>query len=449
MAGWTEAELRAAVRAYLEMLNAEQSDDAYSKADVRRRLQDGPLRGRSNPSIEYRMRNISSVLAAHRQPTIKGYLAAANVGEAVSRALWQIIREERRGAGQERHAVTSSPAYDSSDSARRPPMVYFNIGWMDRYAGVFPDDETKGAHGYLKHHQHGAEAFNFSATEAGTVRGYRPPGARERTNITHMGAARGASDISNALVVWLAREPGSHKALIVGWYRNATVFKVAREGEIRINGETISYSAEAQASDATLVPTVLRTFQVRSSRTNPGAGFGQKPTWYGAESVDKEVWAYVRSYGSERRNSPTPASKIPPRNLDPELRRKVEKAAVAHATSYYKELYGTACIVRSVEAEAKGWDLEVFAGLEPLLVEVKGLMNSTLVCELTPNEYEKMMLDEYRRRYVVYIVNNALAESPAVPVASVFEYTDEKRWATADGRHLVITPKTAAVLSCR
>ncbi|MGT2465038.1 DUF3883 domain-containing protein [Mesorhizobium atlanticum] len=190
-------------------------------------------------------------------------------------------------------------------------------------------------------------------------------------------------------------------------------------------------------------------FKFRSSRTKPAAGFGQKPTWYGAESIDKEVWAYIRSYGSERRDPPPPTATKPPKNLDPELRRKVEKAAVAHATTYFRELYGPRCIVRSVEVEAKGWDLEVFAGPEPLLIEVKGLLNSALVCELTPNEYEKMMLDEYRRRYVVYIVNNALAEPPAVPIASVFEHVEGEKWATADGRHLIITPKTAAVLSCR
>ncbi|MGT2465037.1 hypothetical protein ACVOMV_06020 [Mesorhizobium atlanticum] len=118
-------------------------------------------------------------------------------------------------------------------------------------------------HGYLKVHQHGAEAFNFAKTEAGTVRGYRPPGGREQINITKMGAARGAPHIGNALVVWLAKEPGSGKTLIVGWYRNATVFRAARDGDININGETISYSAEATASDATLVPLPLRTFQVQ------------------------------------------------------------------------------------------------------------------------------------------------------------------------------------------
>jgi hypothetical protein len=350
-----------------------------------------------------------------------------------------IVEEKHDGRGKRNGEVKST---------RQPPIIYFNIGWMERYAGFSKDDETKGGHGFLKEHQHGGEAFNFFVSEAGTMRGHRPPGASERTNITKMGAANRAGQIDGALVVWLAKEPASKRALIVGWYRNATVFRVARDGGIDMGGERIHYSAEAAEGDVVLLPPLMRTFQVESSRTNPGAGFGQKPTWYGSEAVNRLVWAYIRTHGSERSIRPRSSQPNPPKNLDPELRRKVEKAAVAHATAYYRKLYGPTCLVESVEPYAKGWDLEIFVGHQPLLVEVKGLMNSRLICELTPNEYEKMMFLEHRPRYIVYVVNNALAELPAVPLASIFEHAGGKRWVTDDGRELVITPTTAAVLSC-
>jgi hypothetical protein len=54
--------------------------------------------------------------------------------------------------------------------------------------------------------------------------------------------------------VWLAKEPASGRALIVGWYCNAAVFRVARDGGIDIDGERIRYSAEAAVGDATLLP---------------------------------------------------------------------------------------------------------------------------------------------------------------------------------------------------
>jgi len=327
------------------------------------------------------------------------------------------------------------------------PIIYFNIGWMKRYAGVVDDDETQGGHGYLKGHRHGGESFNFSKCKDGKVRGHRPPGSSEKTNITKMGVDKKAAEISGALVVWIAKEPASGRSLIVGWYRNATVYREARSSNITLNGHEIFYSAEVAASDAVLLPPLIRTFQVASSRTNPGAGFGQKPTWYGAEEVDKRVWDYIRAYDSRRHSSTKPTKKSPFKNFDPELRRKVEKAAVAHAIAYFTELYGRNAL-ESVESYAKGWDLEVVAGQERLLVEVKGLTNSELVCELTPNEYKKMMLPVHRASYIVYVVNNALAEPPAVPIASIFKHASGKRWVTDDGRELIITPKTAAVLSC-
>src|SRR5258708_5182596 len=80
---------------------------------------------------------------------------------------------------------------------------------MKSYAGPAPDDQTIGAHGYLDDHPHGHESFNFVPTEDGTVCGYRPPGDREQTHVTRMGAASIAAAIDGALVVWLAKEPGS------------------------------------------------------------------------------------------------------------------------------------------------------------------------------------------------------------------------------------------------
>ncbi|MBU8545794.1 MULTISPECIES: protein NO VEIN domain-containing protein [Roseomonadaceae] len=340
-----------------------------------------------------------------------------------------------------------------AQAGANPPIIYFNIGWMKRYAGTAPDDKTIGAHAYLNNHRYGDESYNFAPTAYGTVRGHRPPGSHEKTNITRMGAARTDAEIKGALVVWLAKEPGTRRTLIVGWYMNATVFREGRDGTVDLNDKRINYTAEARADGATLLPPIARTFEVQSSRLRPGSGFGQKPTWYGAEVVDKRVWSYIQTYGQSKEKqliSKTSAgNKTPPKNFDPELRRKVEKAAVEHAIGYYKAEFGGSCIVKSVETAAKGWDLEVYNSSDPLLVEVKGLLNAELVCELTANEYEKMMRPANRRSYVVYVVNNALVAPPAIPIASIFRY-DEVRdhWFTADGRMLVITKKTAAVLSC-
>lgn len=329
------------------------------------------------------------------------------------------------------------------------PVIYFNIGWMESYNGMKSSDLTTGAHGYLKHHKHGAEAFNFSRSPDGQVRGYRPPGARQQISIERLGAARGADHVGGVLVVWMARIPRSKTTVIVGWYEDATVYRRDREHEIEVDGEKISYSAVTTYKKATLVPSILRTYQIRSSRTNPGAGFGQNPTWYGVEQVDDSVRSYVQEYRRRlTRARRTSQTLVPPKNTDPELRRRVEKRAIEHATAYYAKLSGSAALVRSVETEAKGWDLEVELEATTLFVEVKGLLGSTLRCELTPNEYEKMMLPENRDHYVVYVVNNALAEAPEIPLVSVFRLGAGEKWVTEDGRKLLIEQRLGAVLSC-
>ncbi|HEV7277074.1 MAG TPA: DUF3883 domain-containing protein [Devosiaceae bacterium] len=329
-----------------------------------------------------------------------------------------------------------------------PPIIYFNIGWMKHYAGADADDPTIGGHGWLADHEHGLECFNFLPTKAREVQGYRPPGTRDTINIDRLGAKPGDDTLDGVLVVWLAREPGSGKTLVVGWYRDATVYREAQTGQFHLDGMESEYSVKALKDHATLVPVSMRSFQVPSSRTAPGEGFGQKPTWYGAPAVDKRVWAYVNGWDNAKKQAEPTKGKRPPRNSDPELRRKVEKAAVLHAWRYYEAKYGQGC-VESVEPYGRGWDLEVRSGDVEWLVEVKGLLNAYLTCELTPNEYEKMCAPEYCAKYVVYVVNNALAEEPQAPVPSVFIWTSGGTWRTEDGRELQVVEKVAAVLSCK
>jgi len=443
LADWTDEELRAAVRAYLDMLTLQDRGEPYSKTETRRRLRGGALKERSDPSIEYRMRNISAVLARHGRGTLKGYLAAGNAGKGVAERLWALISEADANPAK---STQTSKRTGASLPTKQPPLVYFNVGWMKHYAGQDPEDPTIGAHGYLQTHDHGAECFNFAERKDGMLRGYRPPGAREKTNINRLGASSKDEKIDGVTVVWLAREPATGRSLVVGWYRNATVYRKARDSGFDFNGERHGYSAEAQANDCRLLAPVARTFRVASSRKPGDGGFGQKPTWYGSPKVDKRVWDYIRSIELGRSFKP-PSN--PPKNHDPELRRKVERNAVEHAISYYKAVYGNDCPVVSVEKDAKGWDLEVFCSAKPLLVEVKGLFRDALICELTPNEYEKMKSPEHRKRYVVYVVNNALAEPPAAPIPSIFEYVSPGVWRTQDGRELKIAERMSAVLTCK
>jgi 5-methylcytosine-specific restriction protein A len=105
--GWTEGELRASVGAYLEMLSLEQAGTSFSKAEYRRALRAGPLASRIEPSIEYRMRNVSAALEELCLPWIVGYRPAKTVGNKVKDHIHELLRE----AGWPRLISRSQPKH--------------------------------------------------------------------------------------------------------------------------------------------------------------------------------------------------------------------------------------------------------------------------------------------------------------------------------------------------
>ncbi len=80
---WSDDEIEAATAAYLEMLEHQENSKTYSKAEYRRKLIAGPLKGRSESSVEYRMQNISATLEELCMPILQGYPPAKNVGNRV------------------------------------------------------------------------------------------------------------------------------------------------------------------------------------------------------------------------------------------------------------------------------------------------------------------------------------------------------------------------------
>ncbi len=91
---WTDAELDATVRAYLQMLQLELQGESYSKADYRRELLIDPLARRTAGSIEYRMQNISALRDEMGLEWIRGYKPARNVGTEIKRRLAAAMREQ-------------------------------------------------------------------------------------------------------------------------------------------------------------------------------------------------------------------------------------------------------------------------------------------------------------------------------------------------------------------
>jgi len=98
MVSWTDEELQAAVDAYLWMRDQERAGLPFVKKRVYRDLVE--RYGRTTGAWEYRMQNISSVLAELGETIISGLMPAKNVGPTATSKLIQIIRD--KDAGKER-----------------------------------------------------------------------------------------------------------------------------------------------------------------------------------------------------------------------------------------------------------------------------------------------------------------------------------------------------------
>jgi hypothetical protein len=315
---------------------------------------------------------------------------------------------------------------------------------MIDYRGVSDDDPTLGGHGYLKKNKLGHEAWNFAPLR-NRVYGYVPRSAR--INLKHLGGNSSADSVGGVTVAWIARNPRNGTTYIVGWYTDATVYQgnehivLSRKG-----GFDVGYQIVAPAENAVLLPIERRLFTIPTEKKK--GNLGQSPIWYGgSDEFRTATWEYIGNGGILKAR---PGSRTK-RQADPEARKKIELAAIRHATQFYESKEGGSRTVNSVEKDGAGWDLTVSAGNgEILKVEVKGLSGTDLVVELTPNEYTQMRSSEHRAHYVIYVVTEAGTQKARRHVFLHDQENSKGRnlvWVAVDGRILKIQERTGARLS--
>ena len=328
-----------------------------------------------------------------------------------------------------------------------PSMVFFHVGWMKRYQGPDDDDPTIGPHRHLQSNRFGHECFNFFPRN-GKCYGYVPTGI----NISKLGASRSAKFIDNVVCVWIAKDPERNARVIVGWYKEGSVFRsndhpIIPSGN-RLDEQGIEYGAAAAETKCVLIPVPRRTFEIPTRHRVEG-GLGQSTVWYGGNAkFRKKVWDYINNW-EERKNTKKPRSGVRRntgggRNLNPELRKKVETTAVDLATQFFRSEEGGGYDVVSKEKDGLGWDIEAsHPDRATLLIEVKGLSGNKVSVELTPNEYKQMMKKKNRKRYVLFVVTNCLG---ARQLAHDYRFNNG-HWSDADGSVLKIRERIGAV--CR
>ena len=314
------------------------------------------------------------------------------------------------------------------------PLVLFNIGWMRRYRGQTGTDRIINGGQYILDNETGGEIRNFLPAGRHLYGYVQPPG--DRMNLERLGATDGADHADGVTIVFTATRPEGGR-VVVGWYRNARVWRDQQRRGDRI------YFARALREDCTLLDVEERVLPVPSAgRPSVTWGMGQSNVRYvDEEDEDQEFIQTLLQY----MESP-PDFEVAggdggaPRQLDPVRRARVERAAVDCVIAHYEAL-GFQC--DSVEADNRGWDLEVTRGAVRLVVEVKGCSGDSRQVELTPNEYAAMGHPRIREMYRLAVVTRALEEEQRRLSMVRYNGSDDT-WRDQDGQLVRVKELTGA-----
>jgi hypothetical protein len=282
-------------------------------------------------------------------------------------------------------------------------ILFANIGWMTHYRGNNKKDQIVGGGSYRNDDKH--EAFNFLPISDKCL-GYVQPVKWGKIDLSRIDKNSADNDsLNDVLVVWIAKHPSAGGTYIVGWYKNATVYKTFQESNA-LERNKYGFNICAKTDDCTLIPVDQRTFLVPRANTK-GKGFlGQSNIWY-ADSSDisiqkfrKEVLDYIQNYSKAAGKLSVSSLKV-----DAEARKRVEMTAVNYVIKEYQSL---GYKVTSREKENVGWDLDAEKNGIYLKLEVKGLAQSQVSVRISNNEYNSMMSNKgcYRLCVVINAIKN-------------------------------------------
>jgi hypothetical protein len=178
-------------------------------------------------------------------------------------------------------------------------LVFFVTAWMDKYDGT----DTKADNGGDFVADHGTEigeALNFKK-QNGFYYGYAPLYHKEKPSklaLEKLGALKNDVEANDVTVVFVAAPPKKWKCRgrkIVGWYRNATVFREL-QGSNNAKGSPFGY--RAKAGDAVWLPPDKRDFEIPYIQKKGDFGLGKQATiQYASENnaLTNSVLNYIDS----------------------------------------------------------------------------------------------------------------------------------------------------------
>lgn len=173
-------------------------------------------------------------------------------------------------------------------------ILYCRIGWMDSYCGTSNDKLVNG--GAYNKDNVGYEIYNFLPSD-NTYYGFVEAGINKGIRIENLGTDKNAEFLDDILVVWYAKSDTSAGQRVVGWYRNARVYRslqIIPENDMDVRSDKQFHFYNIVSDEATLVPSSDRHFLI--------SGSGQSNIWYGNDEMNENVRSYIDSYDNGNDN---------------------------------------------------------------------------------------------------------------------------------------------------
>lgn len=172
-------------------------------------------------------------------------------------------------------------------------ILFCNIGWMKHYKGSMEDDVILNGGSYNEM-KNGLEEANFSNLN-GQYYGYV---SQNNLSIHRIkGIKKDADEANDVLVVWVAKHE-KLGSVIIGWYKNATVYKEFQE-PLRLcqNRNLFCYNIKTEIENGYLLPVEERKFKIpRRNNKIDGVCMGQSNVWYADEKRHEKFLEKVIDY---------------------------------------------------------------------------------------------------------------------------------------------------------
>ena len=202
-------------------------------------------------------------------------------------------------------------------------LVFVRVGWMRFYDGLRREPDGPIGGGSFNAEEPGSEVENFTARR-GWYLGYATlPGGADSYNLERVaGAPVGGSQLTNVLVVSVAKRPGGGQ-VVVGWHGQATLLSGYPN---RPRSGYGVYNFRAPVGPSVLLPVHARSWEVPKG----ASGMGQANVYYVDGRRRRHYWVQrvlrgIASYRRDRRGG----TELP--EVEEGLRRRTEADRLARS----------------------------------------------------------------------------------------------------------------------